>query len=211
MTIPTNAKENKLYFNGDEDKLYYTSDIDKKFMVHEDMIPGKEYTDELILENGTNTKYKLYFKIEDKNDSSNLLEYIDMTITLDGKEIFNGNCLGNDYSNKNYTLTNSVLLGTINPNENHKMIVKTTLSENYPDEVTADSSNNTTVKNYSYTGNSTTSSIINWKFLASDGEKLPVQIVKTENTAKNSLPYITIFAVTLIILGTSIIIYAKRS
>ena len=58
------AKENRLYFTESNNRIYYESRLlnEKVFMKHTDMVPGASYTDELTIENGTNTKYTLYLK-----------------------------------------------------------------------------------------------------------------------------------------------------
>ena len=63
--LSVQAKENKLYFTEENDRLYYESKLidEDVFMKHIDMTPGENFTDELLIENGTNTKYTLYFKI----------------------------------------------------------------------------------------------------------------------------------------------------
>ena len=63
LTISVSAKENKLYFVEKDNQIFYESGLydEKVFMKHTDMVPGSSYTDELLIENGTNKVYKLYF------------------------------------------------------------------------------------------------------------------------------------------------------
>ena len=58
--------------------VHESSYIDEDvFMKHVDMAPGASYTDELLIENGTNTKYTLYFKTKELG-----------TFTLHAEEVF---------------------------------------------------------------------------------------------------------------------------
>ena len=86
--LSVQAKENKLYFTEENNRLYYESKLidEDIFMKHIDMTPGESFTDELLIENGTNTKYTLYFKVvprEQSAEADELLENIIMKIKLD--------------------------------------------------------------------------------------------------------------------------------
>lgn len=134
--IVAEAKENKLYFTESNDRLYYESSLvdSNLFMNHNDMVPGSNYEDELIIENGTNTEYKLYFKVEPKSQSveaNELLENINMIIYLDDEEIYNGNALGLDYKNNGVNLQDAILLGVFDKDKTVKMKVKTSLDVSY--------------------------------------------------------------------------------
>ena len=136
MITPVYARENRLYFVEDEKHLYYESKFinENVFMKHTDMVPGSRYTDELIIENGTNATYALYFKVVPKqqsNVSDELLDAIEMEITLDGSLVYSGTAKGLDYNGSGTNLQNSVLLGDFVPSRNSKMVVKTHLKESY--------------------------------------------------------------------------------
>ena len=47
------AVTNRLYFTEKDNRLYYDTDAfdEDKFMAHYDMVPGREYIDEIIIEN----------------------------------------------------------------------------------------------------------------------------------------------------------------
>ena len=135
---PVYAEENKLYFTESDDRIYYKSSLldENVFMKHLDMVPGKTFTDELIIENGTNTNYTLYFKVVPRSQSdkaSLLLENIIMKISIDGKIIYNGKATGLDYSNNGINLQEAILLGDFVPSKESHMVVETMLSTEYND------------------------------------------------------------------------------
>ena len=151
--ISVQAKENKLYFTEDNNRLYYDSKLidENVFMKHIDMTPGENFTDELYIENGTNTKYTLYFKVvprEQSAEANELLDNIVMRIKLDDKIIYEGKATGLDYTDQGINLQNAILLGEFTPSKNSKMVVETKLSENY---------DNTEFSDFSY---------IDWSFYA---------------------------------------------
>ena len=131
---PVFAKDNRLYFTETNNRLYYESGMfdESIFMKHTDMIPGSSYTDELKIENGTNTKYKLYFKAAPKSNDSEvieLLENTEMIISIDGIIIYSGNALGDEFDGIN--LKEAICLGDIKPKQNSTMKVETKLLETY--------------------------------------------------------------------------------
>ena len=199
--LPVQAKENKLYFTEENNRLYYESKLidEDVFMKHIDMSPGESFTDELLIENGTNTKYTLYFKIvprEQNNDADELLENIIMNIKLDGKEIYNGKATGLDYTEQGVNLQKAILLGDFTPSKNSKMVVETKLSENY---------DNTELNEFSY---------IDWSFYAQyDDSEPPVEIIASPDTMKNSFPFAFVFSVIIILIGFGIIksAYKKKN
>ena len=199
--LSVQAKENKLYFTEENNRLYYESKLidEDVFMKHIDMTPGESFTDELLIENGTNTKYTLYFKIvprEQSNDADELLENIIMNIKLDGKEIYNGKATGLDYTEQGVNLQKAILVGDFTPSKNSKMVVETKLSENY---------DNTEFNDFSY---------IDWSFYAQyDDSEPPVEIIASPDTMKNSFPFAFVFSVIIILIGFGIIksAYKKKN
>ncbi len=193
--LSVQAKENKLYFTEENDRLYYESKLidEDVFMKHIDMTPGESFTDELLIENGTNTKYTLYFKIvprEQSTDADELLENIIMNIKLDGKEIYNGKATGLDYTEQGVNLQKAILLGDFTPSKNSKMVVETKLKEDY---------NNTNSHELSY---------IDWSFYAQyDNNSDPLIInPKTSTISNNNL----LLPIILIIIGLISIISIKN-
>ena len=190
--LSVQAKENKLYFTEENDRLYYESKLidEDVFMKHIDMTPGENFTDELLIENGTNTKYTLYFKIvprEQSSDADELLENIIMNIKLDGKEIYNGKATGLDYTEQGVNLQKAILIGDFTPSKNSKMVVETKLSEDY---------NNTNFHELSY---------IDWSFYAQyDNNSDPLIINPKTSTISNNnllLSIILIIVALLSIIG----------
>ena len=199
--VPVLAKENKLYFKEDDNRIYYDSKLidENVFIKHDNMVPGESFSDELIIENGTNTKYTLYFKVVPKNqnqEANELLENIMMKIELDGKTIYEGKATGLDYNNQGVNLQKSILLGDFFPSKKSKMVVETKLSENYSDTDFNDSS------------------YIDWSFYAQyDDSEPPIEIIPSPNTMRNSFPYTIVFSAIIILIGIGIVksAYKKKN
>lgn len=199
--VPVLAKENKLYFKEDDNRIYYDSKLidENVFIKHDNMVPGESFSDELIIENGTNTKYTLYLKAVPKNqnqEANELLENIMMKIELDGKTIYEGKATGLDYNNQGVNLQKSILLGDFFPSKKSKMVVETKLSENYSDTDFNDSS------------------YIDWSFYAQyDDSELPIEIIPSPNTMRNSFPYTIVFSAIIILIGIGIVksAYKKKN
>ena len=199
--ISVEAKENKLYFTEENNRLYYESKLidENIFMKHVDMTPGESFTDELIIENGTNTKYTLYFKIvprEQSAEADELLDNIMMKIKLDDNVIYEGKATGLDYTEQGIDLQKAILLGEFTPSKNSKMVVETKLSENY---------DNTEFSDFSY---------IDWSFYAQyDDSEPPVEIIASPDTMENSFPFAFVFSVIIILIGFGIIksAYKKKN
>lgn len=194
--LSVQAKENKLYFTDYDKHLYYESSLidEDVFMKHTDMVPGSSFTDELILENGTKTKYTLYFQVKPKkqsNDADEFLENIQMTIKLDDKVIYNGKATGLDYNNDGINLQDAILIGEIKPSKKLKMTVETSLSKDY---------DNTNYDELSY---------IDWSFYAQYEDEVS-EIVKSPNTMKNSSSYTIVFSIIIILIGITLIINAIK-
>lgn len=196
--IPVYAKENKLYFTESDNRIYYDSKLldENLFMKHIEMVPGDSYIDELTIENGTNTKYTLYFKVisrEQSREADELLENIIMKISLDDKVVYEGKATGLGYNEQGVDLQKAILLRDFTPSKSSKMIVETKLSENY---------DNTNMRELSY---------IDWSFYAEyDNSKPPVEIIPSPNTMKNSFPYTIAFSIIIVLIGLGIIVYARR-
>ena len=199
--LSVQARENKLYFTEENNRLYYESKLidEDIFMKHIDMTPGESFTDELLLENGTNTKYTLYFKVvprEQSAEADELLENIIMKIKLDEEIIYEGKATGLDYTEQGIDLQKAILLGDFTPSKNSKMVVETKLSENY---------DNTELNEFSY---------IDWSFYAQyDDSKPPVEIIVSPNTMRNSFPYTIVFSAIIILIGIGIVksAYKKKN
>ena len=199
--LSVQERENKLYFTEENNRLYYESKLidEDIFMKHIDMTPGESFTDELLIENGTNTKYTLYFKVVPRNQSAEadeLLENIIMKIKLDEEIIYEGKATGLDYTEQGIDLQKAILLGDFTPSKNSKMVVETKLSENY---------DNTELNEFSY---------IDWSFYAQyDDSKPPVEIIVSPNTMRNSFPYTIVFSAIIILIGIGIVksAYKKKN
>jgi len=195
--LPVKAKISKFYFTESGKHIYYESDLldEKTFLNHTDMVPGKQYKDKLIIENGTNTNYKIYFKVElqeQNQEKEELLNNINMRIILDNKEIYEGNATGINPI-KNQDLRNAILLGDFSKGKTSEMIIETKLREEY------DNTNNREL------------SMINWTFYAQYEEEPVIEIIEAPNTMKNQIPLATIISAVVVSLGLGIIGYAKKA
>ncbi len=192
LSFSVEAKENKLYFveDPDEDRVVYESGTfdEKMFMNHRDMVPGSKYTDELTIENGTNTIYTLYFKVitkEQTEAADNLLNNIIMKITIDDVIIYEGKANGIG----SVDLSSAVELGEVLPKKSYKMVVDTYLSTDYTNPQGEDLA------------------LIDWAFYAQYQREEPQQIVPI--TGKNSSNWFSIVAVLLII--SAVILFAYNN
>ena len=188
MIVP--VKANRLYLVTDKSAIKYESgQFDEKiFMKHTDMVPGSKYTDELVIENGTNKAYKLYFKANKKDQSKEadeLLNSILMKITLDGKLIYDGKANGIG----NIDLTNSIYLGEFVPNKSVKMKVETYLSTDYENPKNSDLSH------------------IDWTFYAQLEDEPPQEVVPITGSSKSNI--IVIGSITLLTIAFVVFIIYK--
>lgn len=144
IATPVFAAENKVYIYEADGKVYYDGALfDDRFMIHENMLPGSNYTDYLVIENSTSKDYEVYFKIEAKDNSvkaDDLLEYIEMEISIDGTKYYDGKVKGLDYRDQGVDLTNAVLIKRFNAGDRATMKVDTYLDANYGNGVNLDSS-----------------------------------------------------------------------
>ena len=184
IVLPVSAKDNRLYFveGKDTDKVYYESALfdSKKFMSHLDMVPGSSYTDTLLIENSTNTKYTLYFKFNKKNqsaDADKLLNNIIMKITINNNVIYEGNASGMG----SLDLSDAVSLGDVLPKKTYTMVVNTTLSTEYTNPEGDDLA------------------LIDWTFYAQYEKEPPHEIVPITGSDKSNI--IVIIAIILIVLS----------
>jgi hypothetical protein len=192
ITLPVRAEDNRLYFveGKDSDKVYYESGLfdSKKFMSHLDMVPGSSYTDTLVIENSTNTKYTLYFKFNKKSqsqDAENLLNNIIMKITINGNVIYEGKANGMG----SLDLTDAVLLGDVLPKTKYNMVVNTYLSTEYTNPQDDDLAK------------------IDWTFYAQYDREPPREIVPITGSDRSN--NIVIIAIILIVLASLIAILYK--
>ncbi len=144
IATPVFAAENKVYIYEADGKIYYDGALfDDRFMIHENMTPGSSYTDYLAVENGTSKAYDIYFKISSDDNSvkaDDLLEYIEMEISIDGTQFYDGKAKGLDYRDQGVNLTDAVLIKRFGAGERVTMKVDTYLDANYGNNVNFDSS-----------------------------------------------------------------------
>ncbi len=144
IVTPVFAAENKVYIYEADGKVYYDGALfDDRFMIHENMLPGSSYTDYLVIENSTSKDYEVYFKIEAKDNSvkaDDLLEYIEMEISIDGAQYYDGKAKGLDYRDQGVDLSDAVLIRRFNAGDRATMKVDTYLDANYGNGVNFDSS-----------------------------------------------------------------------
>lgn len=144
IATPVFAAENKVYIYEADGKVYYDGALfDDRFMIHENMLPGSSYTDYLVIENSTSKDYEVYFKIEAEDNSvkaDELLEYIEMEISIDGTQYYDGKAKGLDYRDQGVDLSDAVLIRRFNAGTSATMKVDTYLDANYGNGVNFDSS-----------------------------------------------------------------------
>ncbi len=199
LGIKVNALENKLYFTSTGDRLFYKTQLfdDKVFMKHIDMVPGHEYKDELLIENGTQYTYKLYMKVKEREQSikaDELLDNINMKITLDGEVLYDGKAKGGDENSTGVNLQEAIYIGEYKEDSASKIEVITELDKGFSD---------TTNDELSY---------IDWEFYAEYNDLI---IPINPSTGANMDKYLKIILVSLtivfiLILGYIFLIEKRR-
>lgn len=187
------AKENKLYFTSSGDRLYYRTDLFDKniFIKHNDMMPGKVFRDELMIENQTEYDYKLYLKVKEVEQSkvaNELLENIEMQIYLDGKLIYDGYAKGLDYSDKKVNLQDAIYIGEYKTDASSKIVVNTKLKEDYANKQNKEVSS------------------IEWEFYASY-EELVVPINPDTGDKVNEFLKISMFCMGVVLLVIIVFVF----
>lgn len=184
-----NAASNRLIFTSNKDRLIYNTSYfnENIFMHHTDMIPGSSYKDELIIENKTTTKYKLYLRVVDKNQSilsNELLDNIEMSIYLNGNLIYDGYARGLDYKSSGVNLQNSIYIGEYSSLVTSELLVETKLNTSY---------SNTNNNEFAY---------IDWEFVANyNDEIIPI------NPDTGDRIFIIIKILLTLLIGISIMLY----
>ena len=136
FTVSVYSAENKLYFTEDGKNIYYDSRFlnENYFMKYLDMVPGYTATDELIIENGSNTTCKLFFRVEPREQNKyadELLNNIAMKIYVDNSLIYDGMAKGLDYNLSGVNLQDLIEIGTFTPSKVSFMKSEITLSTSY--------------------------------------------------------------------------------
>lgn len=134
--IPVYALDNKLYLKEDDNKLYYDSGQlnSKAFLNIMDMLPGKEYSSELTIMNGTSKDYTLFFKVkprEDNEKSKNFIDNIHMSLYLNDILIYDGKASGNSNEIGNIDLQNTIELKKFESKESSVLKVVVKLNDEY--------------------------------------------------------------------------------
>lgn len=127
--------ENKLCFREVDGVMEYTTgkDGDSMFMQFRDMLPGEDYTENLIITNESNKKFDLYMQVTPLEQNvllDELLEFIEMDVYHNGQLIYSGTAMGKDYSSG--CLHDVVLLGSYGAGASSEINVELKLSKDTP-------------------------------------------------------------------------------
>lgn len=180
-----NASNTLSFSENGRDLVYETDLLDKTtFINHGDLLPGVEYTDELIIKNNTSNSCQLYLKATEVNQNTradNLLNNIMMKVYLNNAIVYDGTARGNEYNG--VSLLDSVYIGEYNNGDESKLTVSTKLAESYSDRT----SNETSIK---------------WEFYAQCGEVKDAEIINpdTGDSLLESLKDVLIYAIISIII-----------
>ncbi len=123
----------KLYFESRNGKMVWNNvrgDDGNWFMSFTNMVPGGQYEDQLLIENGSRKKYALYMQvipIEQSESADELLELISMKVSLGNKVLYEGTASGKDYNNGD--LQNVMYLGTYGPGDSDSIHVELMLDK----------------------------------------------------------------------------------
>lgn len=194
--------QNRLYFYYDNGNIYYDSEYIEQdyFIKHLDMIPGKKYNDNLIIENGTNKKYTVFMKVVDEYRNAleeELVNNILMSIYLDGELIYEGKALGLDYSNSGVNLQEAVMLGDFDSSDIKELNVVTRLANYY------DNTENRSTLN------------VTWRFYVQDAleedddNNEVIEVIDAPSTGNNKNMFIPILALVMMVVGIFIVFYSQ--
>ncbi len=187
-----------MYFKEDKDQLLYDGTAINKdiFMNHDNLVPGEVFTDELLIENGTEKTYTLFLKVipvEQSSAADELLDKITMNIKLDEETIYSGKATGLDYTSQGINLQDAIELGEFAPSKKSKLVVETKLSEDY------DNTSNVI------------STKIDWSFYGQlNDSKNAYEIMEAPNTLMNKSTVLAVVSIIAILVGLSIFQYAKK-
>ena len=129
-----NAETNKLYFTTTGDRIYYDSSLfdEDIFINHTDMIPGSQFEDTLVIENGTHVDYNVYFRIVEREQNENaikLLKNVSMKIYLDEQLLYEGDATGlADYNGVDFQASGY----KYKPASTHNFVVTVAVIYNFP-------------------------------------------------------------------------------
>ena len=162
--ISVNAlEENRLLFkledNEDEEEvMVYDSNLFEKehFMKHIDMAPGRVYTDNLIIENGTEDTYSIFMKMVPKKEDDELLKEITIKVYCRDKLTYTGKAIGGEI---NEEFDNAMFICAIDSGDEADVRIESILDKN----------NNTPDSDLSY---------VDSVFFAQYGDFTPVEIVE---------------------------------
>ncbi len=150
ITAPVFAEENIVYIREEDEQIVYEASdgLNDRFMHYSDMVPGKEYTDYLTIENGTENGYYLYFNITADNDSDkarDMIEHITMRIYINDQLYYNGKQRGKKYLPNSVNLAGErpALLKYFESGESAQVKVVSMLDTDYGDTENRDTSKTT--------------------------------------------------------------------
>lgn len=134
--VPSYASENVLKFHEDNSKLYYDATLydTSIFLNCENMSFNQEYTQSMRIENLTNTSYRLYLKaipVEQSKLCDELLNNINISISLDGIVIYQGKASGKTYDENYPEMTNALDLGEFKAHSSSELSATVSLDNNY--------------------------------------------------------------------------------
>ena len=96
---------------------------------------NKEYSSYMSIQNLTDTSYTLYLKaipVEQSEQSEELLNSINLTLSLNDEVIYNGSADSTIYDLNYPELNNSICLGDISPNNDYILSATISLNNDYP-------------------------------------------------------------------------------
>ncbi len=115
---------------GDNDGIHVNSDGDY-FIRHDDLEPGTVITKTLTISNNENSSFSLSMTAKplDQTGPIEILDKLNLKLTLDGKEIYNGRVYGDAGNNM---IVNPLPLGQYNHGTMRKLQIELTFDKNLP-------------------------------------------------------------------------------
>ena len=131
------VKGKSLFFEEINGNIQFTpagSDGKNWFMSFENMVPGGQYVDTLVIENRSQKNYDLHMQVIPRDNQEaimkELLELIQMKVYLAEELIYEGAASGSEYLDASNNLQNAVSLGKYQSNKQNQLRVELKLSEN---------------------------------------------------------------------------------
>ena len=186
--LVVNAEDNQITITEKGNELYYQSEISSSdfFFTENAMIPGEAYQKDLVINNTTSDDYSLFLKINPKDETSELLDYLDLKI--ENKEVIYEGKMCGFISNDTSELQGTIPLGEFNSKTKKTLKFYVKLNSDYNNTLGAETE-------------------VDWTFYAKKGDEVK-EIVENPKTWSQGNNYYSAIILLIIIIGL-VVLYKK--